>query len=133
MNPDQPPPSLSSPATTTFNQQNLHIGATAQTITNPMATDGMSLSGGQGLNNSYVQPPSIGTVRPMVISQPSGGGDHYADGQPPSLDAVGRRPTSQTGPSFTGNPTSDPESVAGMSLTASNFKLYDPKAFNNGN
>ncbi|KAI3784501.1 hypothetical protein L1987_43600 [Smallanthus sonchifolius] len=133
MNPDQPSPSLSSPATKSFDQQNLHLGATAQSIINPMATDGMSFSGRQGLNNSYVQPPSIGTVRPIVISQPSGGGDHYADDQPPSLNAVGRRPASQTGPSFTGNPTSDQESGAGVSLNASRFKMNNPNAFNNGN
>ncbi|KAJ0534482.1 hypothetical protein HanRHA438_Chr09g0401331 [Helianthus annuus] len=153
MNPDEPPPSLSSTAIRSSDQ------AGGQTTVDSMAThtynQGMSFSahfpaqanslnyeGGlnRGLNyNSYgysygEQPPSMGAVRPIMVSQTSGGVDHYANnGQPPSLNAVGARQGSQTGPSYTGNMIADPEALAGMSLTASTFKLVDPNAFQKDN
>ncbi|CAH1433447.1 unnamed protein product [Lactuca virosa] len=71
------------------------------------------------------QPPSLGAIRPVVISQPSGSNEIYSDGLPPSLNDLGRREPSQTGAS-TGREVADAHEMAGMSLTRNNFRrLYE--------
>ncbi|MFS7970050.1 hypothetical protein Hanom_Chr09g00816431 [Helianthus anomalus] len=106
MNPDEAPPPLPSAETKTSDQKNLH--------------DVVAVEG---------QPLSIGSVRPLVPSLPSG--EYVAYPQPPSLNDVrGPQQGSQTGPSLAGNPGFDPEAAAGMSMTAANFKRMGPNAFN---
>ncbi|CAH1426807.1 unnamed protein product [Lactuca virosa] len=53
-------------------------------------TDKSYSSGGQS------QPPSLGDVRQIVVSEPSGSNHIYSDGQPPSVNDVGRREPSQS-------------------------------------
>ncbi|KAL8251479.1 hypothetical protein R6Q59_035172 [Mikania micrantha] len=104
-------------------------------ILNPTANNqdgfdaGMSFSGrlGNSYNSSVGQAPSVGAVRPIVVSQPSGTGYRSVKDQPPSLNDVGKRDGSQTGPSFTGY--SDAVAEPGMSLTAPHFKKQNPNAF----
>lgn len=51
------------------------------------------------LANSYSsgdQPPSVGDVRQMVVSEPSGNNQMSSDGQPPSVNDVRRREPSQS-------------------------------------
>ncbi|KAK1432562.1 hypothetical protein QVD17_09459 [Tagetes erecta] len=75
----------------------------------------------------------MGDVRPGVHSNPSGLGGYYTSDQPPSHKDVRPIGTSQTGSSITGNPVRG--SVAappGMSMTAHNFKKYNPTAFKKG-
>ncbi|KAL8251488.1 hypothetical protein R6Q59_035181 [Mikania micrantha] len=104
-------------------------------ILNPTANNqdgfdaGMSFSGrlGNSYNSSVGQAPSVGAVRPIVVSQPSGTGNNYVYHQPPSYNDATRRDGSQTGPSFTGYPDAVAES--GMSLTAPQFKKQNPNAF----
>ncbi|KAL8251473.1 hypothetical protein R6Q59_035166 [Mikania micrantha] len=106
-----------------------------RSILNPTANNqdevvaAMSFSGRlrNPYNTSFGQPPSIGDVRQFVVSQPSGTGYHSTNDQPPSLNDVGRRDGSQTGPSFTGYP--DAVAEPGMSLTAPHFKKQNPNAF----
>lgn len=93
----------------------------------------MSFSG--RFSGGNMQPPSVGSVRPIVVSNPSagyGGVYNYGSGQPPSLNDVGPRPGSQTGSSLTGNPSAGLV-VPGMSMTAPNFKIYNPNAFQKDN
>ncbi|CAH1426812.1 unnamed protein product [Lactuca virosa] len=47
------------------------------------------------------QPPSIGDVRQMVVSEPSGSNQMSSDGQPPSVNDICRREPSQSEPSCT--------------------------------
>ncbi|KAK9049616.1 hypothetical protein SSX86_031415 [Deinandra increscens subsp. villosa] len=56
-------------------------------------------------NESQVQPPSLGSVRPLVVSQPSGAVYVYTDGQPPSKGSV--RPFVFSQPSGTGHVQTD--------------------------
>ena len=51
--------------------------------------------------NSGSQPPSIGDVRQIDVSEPSYGIPMDSDGQPPSVNDVGRREPSQSEASFT--------------------------------
>ncbi|KAL7589848.1 hypothetical protein Lser_V15G39960 [Lactuca serriola] len=68
-------------------------------------------------------PPSLGAIRPVVISQPSGSNEIYSDGLPPSLNDLGRRQPSQTGAS---TEVADAHEMVGMSLTRNNFRrLYE--------
>lgn len=77
------------------------------------------------------QPPSVGAMRPGVISQPSGSNQLYSDGQPPSLNDVGRRETSQTGVSA-GHEVADAHEMAGMSLTRNNFRMLYAASYSKG-
>ncbi|KAK9064558.1 hypothetical protein SSX86_015940 [Deinandra increscens subsp. villosa] len=56
-------------------------------------------------NESQVQPPSLGSVRPLVVSQPSCAVYVYTDGQPPSKGSV--RPFVVSQPSGTGHVHTD--------------------------
>ncbi|CAH1426806.1 unnamed protein product [Lactuca virosa] len=51
--------------------------------------------------SSGAQPPSIGNVRPIVVSEPSGSSQMYSDGQPPSVNGVCRQAPSQSEASCT--------------------------------
>ncbi|KAI3524078.1 hypothetical protein L1887_02719 [Cichorium endivia] len=51
--------------------------------------------------NSGGQPPSLGDVREIVVTEPSGSNQMYSDGQPPSVNDVGRREPSQSEASCT--------------------------------
>ncbi|KAL4590058.1 hypothetical protein LXL04_002977 [Taraxacum kok-saghyz] len=51
--------------------------------------------------NSGSQPPSFGDVRQIDVSEPSYGIPMDSDGQPPSVNDVGRREASQSEASFT--------------------------------
>ncbi|KAI3669089.1 hypothetical protein L6452_40312 [Arctium lappa] len=84
--------------------------------------------------NDGGQPPSVSAVRPVVVSQPSGGNQMSMGGQPPSLNDVGRRGASQTGESLTGNqPMDDEQELAGMSLVGNKFRDVFPMAYRNEN
>ncbi|KAD0124600.1 hypothetical protein R6Q59_035183 [Mikania micrantha] len=108
------PPSILHP---TANNQDRFVG-------------GMSFSGrlqNYSYDTSFGQPPSIGAVRPIEVSQTSGTGNKYCYGPPPSLNDVVRRDGSQTGPSFTRY--QDAVAEPGMSLPALQFKKHYPNAF----
>ncbi|KAK9064569.1 hypothetical protein SSX86_015951 [Deinandra increscens subsp. villosa] len=68
---------------------------------------------------SQVQPPSLGSVRPLVVSQPSGGPVYvYTDGQPPSIGSV--RPFVVSQPSGIGRVHIDGQTA---SQTGASFKI----------
>ncbi|KAL4572755.1 hypothetical protein LXL04_019538 [Taraxacum kok-saghyz] len=74
------------------------------------------------------QPPSLGAIRPGVLSHPSGGNQMYTDGLPPSFTDFDRRETSHTGTS-TGREVPEEYEFAGMSLTGNNFRRLHPDGF----
>lgn len=112
----EPPPSLS-PAAINNNSHNNQSSNKPQSAINPMIT-------------SDAQAPSIGSVRPYVVSQP-GGGFYSNDQQPPSHSDIHRREGSQIGSLLTAD---HPQGVEpGMSLTRNNFKLFYPIAFQKEN
>ncbi|KAK1432561.1 hypothetical protein QVD17_09458 [Tagetes erecta] len=121
--PTADPPSFGAPT----NNQNDPINHAYSVNVQSMSFSGR-FSGGN------MQPPSLGSVRPVVYSNPSAGAYNYASGgqQPPSLNDVGRRGGSQTGSSLTENQFAG-SVVPGMSMTAPNFKIYNPNAFQKDN
>lgn len=91
-----------------------------------MATDDTSFK--RGL---YEHPLSRGAVRQFVGSQPSGGGDYNDYFQAPSFNDVRGLQASESAPSFSHRRSmiyqiTEEEALAGMSLTASDFKRIDP-------
>lgn len=89
---------------------------------------GLDDSGGGWYSND-AQPPSVGAIRPGVISHPSGSNQIYSYGLPPSFNDFDRRETSQTGTSTSGV-VPEAYEFAGMSLTGNNFRRFHPDAFN---
>ncbi|KAI3669086.1 hypothetical protein L6452_40309 [Arctium lappa] len=124
------PPSLLSTAMKTSDQKHLHVDGQVAPAVNLNNQLQMETSNGGHVDwyDDGCQPPSVSAMRPVVVSQPSGGGNQMSTGgQPPSLNDVGRRGASQTGESLTGNqPMVDEEEVVGMSLVGNRFRDVFP-------
>ncbi|KAI3669083.1 hypothetical protein L6452_40306 [Arctium lappa] len=124
---------MSSAAMKTSDQEQFQIGGQInQPWPKQQSVDNPPLGSTHDYYEYGGQPPSVGDMRPLVISQPSGSRDLMSvDGQPPSLNDVGGRGESQNGGSFTGggNQMFDPQAFVGMSLVGKNFKKMYPMAY----
>ncbi|KAL7601552.1 hypothetical protein Lser_V15G23531 [Lactuca serriola] len=80
--------SIANPMATNIHGQPLWYGNFSNIRMDSHATMDIDSSGGQ--------PPSIGDVRQMVVSEPSGSNQMSSDGQPPSVNDLCRREPSQS-------------------------------------